>query len=86
MTDDLFKDLGEGCVMLADRTYDGNAMCATLAARCPGLYQTHVEPQAYLTEALGWRSGKACRDPRSRKCSLCHRASFGSGGQTHGCR
>ena len=53
MAEDLFKDLGEGCVMLADRTYDGNAMCATLAARCPSLYQTHVEPQAHLTEALG---------------------------------
>ena len=33
MAEDLFKDLGEGCVMLADRTYDGNAMCVTLAAR-----------------------------------------------------
>lgn len=53
MAEDLFKDLAEGCVMLADRTCDGSAMRATLAARCPGLYQTHVEPQAHLTEALG---------------------------------
>lgn len=33
MAEDLFKDLAEGCVMLADRTCDGSAMRATLAAR-----------------------------------------------------